>query len=63
MRSELDRMNASVAHAEIELERLRAETEQLRGIVQSNSASLQNTERDIRLLLQTFAAPIAQNSR
>lgn len=63
MRAELDRMNASVAHTEIELEQLRAETERLRAIVQSNSAALQNTERDTRLLLQTFAAPIAQNSR
>ena len=63
MRAELDRMNASVAHTEIELEQLRAETERLRAMVQSNSAALQNTERDTRLLLQTFAAPIAQNSR
>ena len=63
MRAELDRMNASIAHSEIELERLRAETERLRAIVQSNSAALQNTERDTRLLLQTFATPIAQNSR
>ena len=63
MRAELDRMNASVAHTEIELEQLRAETERLRAIVQSNSAALQNTERDTRLLVQTFAAPIAQNSR
>jgi hypothetical protein len=63
MRAELDRMNASVAHTEIELEQLRAETERLRAIVQSNSAALQNTERDTRLLLQTFAAPLVHNSR
>ena len=63
MRAELDRMNASVAHTEIELEQLRAETERLRAMVQSNSAALQNTERDTRLLLQTFATPLAQNSR
>ena len=63
MRTELDRMNASVAHTEIELEQMRAETQRLRAIVESNSAALQNTERDTRLLLQTFAAPIAQNSR
>jgi hypothetical protein len=63
MRAELDRMNASVAHAEIELEQVRAETERLRAMLQSNSAALQNTERDIRLLLQTFAQPIAHNSR
>lgn len=62
MRAELERMNASVAHTEIELE-LRAETERLRAMVQSNAAALQNTERDTRLLLQTFAPPIAQNSR
>lgn len=63
MRGELDRMNASIAHTEIELEQMRAETERLRAIVQSNSAALQNTERDTRLLLQTFAPPIVQNSR
>lgn len=63
MRAELERMNASVAHTEIELEQLRAETERLRAMVQSNSAALQNTERDMRLLLQTFVQPIAQNSR
>lgn len=63
MRAELDRMNASVAHTEIELEQLRSEAERLRALVQSNAASLQNTERDTQLLLQTFASPIAQNSR
>jgi hypothetical protein len=63
MHAELERMNASLAHSEIELEQLRAETEQLHAIVKSNSAAVQNTERDTRLLLQTFATPIAQNSR
>ena len=63
MRTELDRMNASIAHSAIELEQLRAETERLRTLVSANSAALQNTERDTRLLLQTFAPPIAQNSR
>jgi hypothetical protein len=63
MRAELDRMNASVAHSAIELEQLRAETERLRAVVQAQSAVIQNTERDTQLLLRTFAAPIAQNSR
>lgn len=63
MRTELDRMNASIAHTAIELEQLRAETEQLRTLTNASSAALQNTERDTRLLLQTFAPPIAQNSR
>ncbi|HET8936544.1 MAG TPA: hypothetical protein VFN67_24035 [Polyangiales bacterium] len=63
MRTELDRMNASIAHNAIELEQLRAETERLRTLLNANSAALQNTERDTRLLLQTFAPPIAQNSR
>jgi hypothetical protein len=63
MRTELDRMNTSIAHNAIELEQLRAETERLRTVVNANSAALQNTERDTRLLLQTFAPPIAQNSR
>lgn len=63
MRAELDRMNASITHTEIELEQMRNEAERLRALVQSNAAALQNTERDTRLLLQTFAPPIAQNSR
>jgi hypothetical protein len=63
MRAEIDRVNASVAHTAIELEQLRAETQQLRAIIQANSAAVQNTERDTRLLLQTIASPIAQNSR
>jgi hypothetical protein len=63
MRTELDRMNASVAHTETELEQMRAEIKRLSAIVESNSAAVQNAERDTRLLLQTFAPPIAQNSR
>lgn len=63
MRTELDRMTASIAHNAIELEQLRAETERLRTLVTASSLAVQNTERDTRLLLQTFAPPIAQNSR
>ena len=63
MRSELVRMNAAVQQSTIEIEQLRAETERLRAIVQSNSVAAQHAERDTQLLLQTLAAPIAQNSR
>ena len=63
MRGELARMNAAVAHSTLEIEQLRAETERLRAIVQTNSVAAQHTERDTQLLLQTLATPIAQNSR
>jgi|GEM_PF-6244072 len=63
MRAELDRMNASVAHLEIEAEHQRVLAERYRDIAERNSAALRNVERDIQLLLSTYAAPIVQNSR
>lgn len=63
MRGELAQMNAAVTRSAVEIEQLRAETERLRAIVQGNSVAAQHAERDTQLLLQTLAAPIAQNSR
>jgi len=63
LRAELQQLRAEATHGALQLEQLRAETERLRLQTQDNGQALTRTEHKTQLLLQTVAAPLAENSR